>query len=157
PRMAGALPLASTFDRILGQSLHASQGDLGLLAAHAVGLPHPDQGPRAAGCRLILRAITFSLLIAGLALAAPAGGNDKLALRLDWITHPIHMPFFLAIERGWFAKAGLDVTVEDGNGSTTTVQIVGGGGNFELGHADLSPMAIGKSRGFPVISIAGFI
>lgn len=107
----------------------------------------------------------FSLATFGIAVLATmvgaglpaAAASDKLALRLDWITQPIHMPFFLAMERGWFKAADLDVTVEDGNGSTTTVQIVGGGGNFDLGHADLSPMAIGKSRGFPVISIAGFI
>jgi NitT/TauT family transport system substrate-binding protein len=83
--------------------------------------------------------------------------DDALSVRLDWITHPPHMPIFLALERGWFKAAGLDVTVEDGNGSTTTVQIVGGGGQFDLGQADLSPMAIARAHGFPVISIAGFI
>src|SRR5262249_27014345 len=44
---------------------------------------------------------------------------------------------------------------EDGNGSTTTVQLVGAG-RFDIGHADLSPMAIGKARGLPVISVADF-
>jgi NitT/TauT family transport system substrate-binding protein len=97
------------------------------------------------------------LATALIAVAAPAAASEKLSLRLDWITHPIHMPFFLALQRGWFKAADLDVTVEDGNGSTTTVQIVGGGGNYDLGHADLAPMAIGESRGIPVISIAGVI
>lgn len=86
-----------------------------------------------------------------------ARADDALSVRLDWITHPPHMPIFLAMERGWFKAAGLDVTVEDGNGSTTTVQIVGGGGQFDLGQADLGPMAIAKARGFPVVSIADFI
>jgi len=104
--------------------------------------------------RALLHALVALALVAG---ALPASANDKLSLRLDWITHPIHMPFFLALQRGWFKAADLDVTVEDGNGSTTTVQVVGGGGNFDLGHADLSPMAIGRSRGIPVISIAGVI
>jgi NitT/TauT family transport system substrate-binding protein len=94
-------------------------------------------------------------LLAATVLPA-AAASDRLSIRLDWITHPPHAAIFLAMERGWFKAADLDVTVEDGNGSTTTVQIVGGG-NFDLGHADLAPMAIAKSRGFPVISIAGFI
>lgn len=103
------------------------------------------------------RWLSAALGLALLAGVSPASAADKLSLRLDWITHPIHMPFFLALQRGWFKAADLDVTVEDGNGSTTTVQIVGGGGNFDLGHADLSPMAIGRSRGIPVISVAGVI
>jgi NitT/TauT family transport system substrate-binding protein len=89
--------------------------------------------------------------------ARSAVAADKLAIRLDWITHPPHAAIFLAMERGWFKAADLDVSVEDGNGSSTTVQIVGGGGNFDLGHADLGPVAIARAKGFPVISIAGFI
>jgi NitT/TauT family transport system substrate-binding protein len=81
---------------------------------------------------------------------------EKLSIRLDWITEPMHLPFFLADERGWLKAAGLDVTIEDGNGSTMTVQLVGAG-RFDIGLADLSPMAIGRARGLPVISIAGFI
>lgn len=107
--------------------------------------------------RLLIPVVAAAFVAAFMAGSPAAVASDKLSLRLDWITHPIHMPFFLALERGWFKAADLDVTVEDGNGSTTTVQIVGGGGNFDLGHADLSPMAIGKSHGFPVISIAGII
>jgi NitT/TauT family transport system substrate-binding protein len=36
------------------------------------------------------------------------------------------------------------------------VQIVGSG-NFDLGHADLGPVAIARTKGFPIVSIAGFI
>jgi hypothetical protein len=34
----GPLPLARALDRVLGQSLHASQGGLGLLAERAIGV-----------------------------------------------------------------------------------------------------------------------
>jgi len=85
-----------------------------------------------------------------------AHSTEQLSLRLDWITSPMHLPFFLADEKGWFKDAGLDVSIEDGNGSTFTVQLVGAG-RFDMGLADLSPMAIGKARGLPVISVAGFI
>jgi NitT/TauT family transport system substrate-binding protein len=96
-------------------------------------------------------AVLFLNYPSGVARAA-----DHLSLRLDWITEPMHLPFFLADEKGWFKDAGLDVSIEDGNGSTTTVQLVGAG-RFDMGLADLSPMAIGKARGLPVISVAGFI
>lgn len=100
-------------------------------------------------------------LLAASAVAAPylarrAHAAETLAVRLDWSPHNMHAPFHLAAERGWFKKADLDVTVEDGNGSTTTVQILGGG-KFDIGHAALAPMAIGRGQGLPVISIAGFL
>ena len=62
----------------------------------------------------------------------------------------------LAAQKGLFAKHGLDVTLDDGNGSVATVQIVGNG-EYDVGHASLAPMAIARSKGLPVKAIAGFI
>jgi len=50
----------------------------------------------------------------------------------------------------------LNVTIEDGNGSVITAQLVGAG-QFDIGHASLSSVAIALSKGMPVISVAGFI
>jgi NitT/TauT family transport system substrate-binding protein len=60
------------------------------------------------------------------------------------------------VERGWFKAADLDVSIEDGNGSVTTVQLVGNG-RFDIGLASLSAMAVGSGRGLPVISLAGYL
>src|SRR5436190_9691884 len=81
--------------------------------------------------------------------------DDKLSLRLDWIPNGSHAPFFLAEQKGWFRKAGLDVTIEDGTGSVVTVQLVGAG-QFDVGHANLSSLAIARGKGLPVISYAVF-
>src|SRR6185312_11042927 len=81
---------------------------------------------------------------------------DKLTVRLDWVTHVMHLPFHLAVERGWFKAADLDVSIEDGNGSVTTVQLVGNG-RFDLGLASLSAMAVGSGNGLPVVSLAGYL
>jgi NitT/TauT family transport system substrate-binding protein len=86
-----------------------------------------------------------------------AAGLDPLAMRLDWNPHGMHCAIHLCSQRGWFAKAGLDVHIEDGNGSTTTVQMVAGSNNFDVGHAALAPMAIGHGAGLKIISIAGFL
>jgi NitT/TauT family transport system substrate-binding protein len=111
----------------------------------------PKLTRRAAGA---LAASAFVMALAG--QVAPAEAADALKVRLDWSTHGIHAPFFLAKEKGWFQAAGLDVTIEDGNGSTTTVQLVGTG-QFDVGHASLAPMAIAAAKGLPVISVAGFL
>lgn len=95
------------------------------------------------------------------ALAAPvvlraARAADPVAIRLDWSTWGSHAPFHLALARGWFARHGLDVTLEDGNGSVATVQLVGNG-QFDLGHASLAPMMLARGRGIPVRAIAGIV
>lgn len=85
-----------------------------------------------------------------------ARAADKLTLRLDWTASGLHAPFYVAMRREWFQKAGIDLTMEDGNGSNTTVQLVGAG-SFDLGLHSLGPMAVARSKGVPIISVAGFV
>lgn len=94
---------------------------------------------------------------AALLLATGAAAQtERLRVRLDWTPWGVHAPFHLAQQRGWFAAAGLDVQLEDGNGSVTTVQIVGSGDQFDLGHASLAPMMIARDKGLPVKAVAVF-
>jgi hypothetical protein len=86
---------------------------------------------------------------------AAASAEEKLSVRLDWTPWGVHAPFHLAAQKGWFHAAGLDVEIEDGNGSVTTVQIVGQG-RFDVGHASLAPMMIARDKGLPVRAIANF-
>ena len=86
----------------------------------------------------------------------PSYAADKVSLKLDWTPHGMHAAIFLAQQKGWFQNAGLDVTIEDGNGSVVTVQLVAAG-QFDFGHASLSPVAIARGKGIPVISVAGFV
>lgn len=87
---------------------------------------------------------------------AAADETSMLSLRLDWLSVGYHGPIFLAAEKGWFRRAGLGVTIVDGTGSATTVQLVGTG-QFDVGHAALSNMAFARSKGIPVVSIAGLL
>lgn len=98
--------------------------------------------------------IALSLLLALFAGGAAAQG-EPLKVRLDWTPWGAHAPIHLAMQKGWFRQAGLDVSVEDGNGSVTTVQLVGAG-NFDVGHASLAPMMIARDKGLPVKAIANF-
>ncbi len=97
------------------------------------------------------------LALAPLALARPhlARAAEPFKVRLDWSLWGVHAPFYLALEKGWFTRAGLDVSLEDGNGSVSCVQIVGNG-QFDVGHAALAPMAIARGKGIPVKAIAAF-
>ena len=84
-----------------------------------------------------------------------ARAADPFRVRLDWSLWGAQAPFYLAQDKGWFTRNGLDVTLEDGNGSVSCVQIVGNG-QFDAGHAALGPMAIARGKGIPVKAIANF-
>lgn len=76
-----------------------------------------------------MRASATFVLSAVTAVAAmiftPANAAETLRVRLDWTPWGDQLPFHLAIKKGWYAKQGLDVQLEDGNGSVSTVQIAG--------------------------------
>jgi NitT/TauT family transport system substrate-binding protein len=99
--------------------------------------------------------IAVVLAFAASVLSAQAQTPEKVTVRLDWTPWGVHAPFHLAAQKGWFRAAGLDVEMEDGNGSVTTVQIVGQG-RFDIGHASLAPMMIARDKGLPVRAIANF-
>jgi NitT/TauT family transport system substrate-binding protein len=94
-------------------------------------------------------------LVASSLFAAQAMAADAIRVRMDWTPWGDQAPFHLAQERGLFKKYGLEVSIDDGNGSVATVQIVGNG-EYDVGHASLAPMAIARSKGLPVRAIAGF-
>lgn len=50
------------------------------------------------------------ILAAFLTLAAmPAAAQEKLTVLLDWFVNPDHGPLYVALERGYFREAGLEV------------------------------------------------
>lgn len=102
-------------------------------------------------------AFVFSAVMTVTAMiSSVADATDTLRVRLDWSPWGDQVPFHLAVKKGWYAKQGLDVQLEDGNGSVSTVQIVGNG-DYDVGHASLATMAIARSKGLQVKAVAGFI
>ena len=104
----------------------------------------------------------FTAILGGTAAAAVLTGRPvradeahSLTLRLDWLPSGYQTPVYLALEKGWYKKAGLDVKVDQGNGSATTVNLVGAG-QYDVGFANLSTMAPARAQGMPLTSIAGF-
>ncbi|HTJ99829.1 MAG TPA: ABC transporter substrate-binding protein [Bordetella sp.] len=96
------------------------------------------------------------LAMCAAAAVATAQQPTPLKVRLDWTPWGVQAPFHLAQQKGWYKQAGLDVTLEDGNGSVTTVQIVGSSDAFDVGHAALASMMIARDKGLPVKAVAVF-
>ena len=101
----------------------------------------------------------FSALAAACAasLAAPriarAASLQPLSVRLDWIAGADHAALFLAKSRGYYEAAGLDVQINDGKGSISTLQMVSSG-NDTVGIANLSTMALAAGNGAALVAIA---
>lgn len=107
----------------------------------------------------LLKHLGNSMLFATLTLGAvplSVHAQEAVKVRLDWTPWGVHAGIHLAQQKGWFTEAGLNVTTEDGNGSVSTVQIVGNSDQFDLGHAALASLMIARDKGLPVKAVAVF-
>jgi NitT/TauT family transport system substrate-binding protein len=91
--------------------------------------------------------------IAVLVFPSSSQAVEKVTVRLDWSYWGGHAPFFVAIEKGFFARRGLDAVVQDGKGSRITAMLVGQGKD-DFGHADASSVAAAISQGLSAKVIA---
>jgi NitT/TauT family transport system substrate-binding protein len=108
--------------------------------------------------KLLLRAALGLALFSLPFRSAPSFAADQahtLAVRLSWLTSGYQAAFYLAAAKGWYAKAGLDVLLTPGNGSVTTIQLVGSR-QYDAGEAALSNMVFARVKGMAITSIAGF-
>jgi NitT/TauT family transport system substrate-binding protein len=100
-------------------------------------------------CALVL----LCLASIGTSLSAKA---EPLSVRLDFAPVGFHAAMHLAKVKGWFAREGLDVDIQDGTGSLNTIQLVASN-QVDVGQVQLGVMAIAREKGLPLKSFAGFL
>ena len=102
----------------------------------------------------VIVAIGFLLFVPRDGLwAQPAAKPATVVIRMDFIIGGKHAPWFVAWEKGFYAKRGLEVKVEPGAGSADTIRAIAAG-NADVGFADLSTAIVARSRGTPVMAVA---
>ncbi len=92
---------------------------------------------------------------AALALALGSGSAaaaTEVNFILNWIAGGDHAPYYYAQQEGWYADAGLDVTIEQGKGSTMSSQKTGIG-ESEMGLADLGTAMVAKGKGADLVAV----
>jgi len=106
------------------------------------------------GRALSICAIGVALLLLS---KAPLQGAEltPATIRLDFIIGGKHAPWYVALEKGFYAKRGLNPTIQSSTGSADTVRAIGSG-SADFGFADIGTAIVAKSRGTPVEVVAQF-
>jgi NitT/TauT family transport system substrate-binding protein len=106
-------------------------------------------------CPSVIPLLTAAVI--GLAAGSAAAADEtKLKFRLNYVPSGSHSPFFLAVQKGWYKEAGVDVEILDGRGSAQTISLVAAGQD-DVGYTDLTALTIAKVKGIPVKAIAALI
>ena len=94
-------------------------------------------------------------LAAAVAIVAssPAWALDHLTVQTAFYPQGPQSYLFLAWEKGWFAKAGLEIDVLDGRGSNYSVQVLSSG-HADVGEGELLPLVFARDAGIPIKVIA---
>ena len=84
------------------------------------------------------------------------GDLKRVKLLIDWKAEPTYAGFYIAKEKGFYAKRGVDVEIVEGNGANTSAQIIGEGNSYFIGSCSGEATAIARSKGIPIRSLAVF-
>lgn len=105
--------------------------------------------------RQIVRGCAIAFVLAILSFHADAAELTPANIRMDFIIGGKHAPWFVALEKGFYAKRGLAATIQSGSGSADTVRAIAAG-NADFGFADISTAIVARSRGTPIQTVAQF-
>jgi len=87
---------------------------------------------------MILQRLTMACFALALSIGfASAQELMKIKFTLDWKVQGPHAWFYMARDKGYFRDAGLDVTVDQGEGSAATVSRIMSGA-YDAGFGDMN-------------------
>ena len=101
--------------------------------------------------KFVFGTLAFAVLLAGTTAAAAA---DKITFVTDYGLYGRHAYYFVAIEKGYYARANLDVDIVRSPGSANTIKQVANG-TAQIGFADAFAVVLGRANdGVPVKLVA---
>ncbi len=86
-------------------------------------------------------ALLVATALLGAALAQSAGAADSVTLITDFGYNGRHSYFFVALDKGYYKDAGIDVKIVGGKGSVDAIRQVAAG-NANFGFADAGSLVL---------------
>lgn len=84
--------------------------------------------------------------------AATASAAQSVTLYLNWKPGPEHAPIYYAQKTGLYSRAGIDVTVQAGAGSASTLKLLSEKSNA-IGVADFASLLNARGKGANVVAV----
>ena len=98
-------------------------------------------------------ATAVAAALAATAWAGAAEAADKLTLQLKWVTQAQFGGYYVAKDKGFYEKAGLDVEIKPGGPDIAPPQVIAGGGADVI--VEWMPAALAsREKGVPLVNIA---
>jgi NitT/TauT family transport system substrate-binding protein len=99
-------------------------------------------------------ALLFATALLGTAAAQNAGAADSVTLITDFGYNGRHSYFFVALDKGYYKDAGIDVKIVGGKGSVDAIRQVAAG-NANFGFADAGSLVLSRANdSIPVKMVA---
>ena len=94
----------------------------------------------------------MAVAAAGSLGATQAGAAEKVDFILNWIAGGDHAPYYYAKKMGLYAKAGIDLNIQQGKGSSMSSRRTGAGKN-PIGLADLGTALVTMGKGARMVAV----
>jgi len=99
--------------------------------------------------KLLTGALTGAIML----VVVAAQAADSVSLQLKWVTQAQFAGYYVALDKGFYADEGLDVTIKPGGPDIAPAQVLAGGGADVI--LDWMPSALAsREKGLPVVNIA---
>ena len=99
------------------------------------------------------RLLTSTMALALAIAAGAAHASDKVTLQLKWVTQAQFAGYYVALDKGFYKDAGLDVTIKAGGPDIAPAQVIAGGGADVV--LDWMPSALAsREKGLSLVNIA---
>lgn len=107
----------------------------------------------------------FLILIMAMLLTAcstnrtTSSGKEKLediSIMLDWYPNAVHTAIYVAKEKGYFAKEGLNVNIEMPADTNDPLKLAATG-KVDLAISYQTQLLVSRAEGIPVVSVAAFV
>ncbi|MBI2350656.1 MAG: ABC transporter substrate-binding protein [Deltaproteobacteria bacterium] len=102
--------------------------------------------------KTVLMALIFALTAVPLGFSLAQAAEKPTVIRMDFILGGKHAIWFVALDKGFYSKRGLSVTIQPGSGSADTVRAIAAG-LADVGFADFTTAIVARSRGASVQAV----